>query len=290
MYLHVLIVLQTWAESRNISLHNIPNICLGKLSTRQKTLLFFPQLYRANSRPHITQDDIRTIYNGCIRPTIANVLPHHLSHWPPSYDMAFVQAQDVNMQLHLGTIEIPSIKLDAFATKLTEHLERYPNFKDSFFYHEWRGMKGGTSHDGAIGQQADEAFSSITADLDFTRIIPDDWHADVAMELYAPGKVLMWATDSHPLLLQTLISNISDTNLTHLMRSKDWHSDTSALIYSLAGFRASVSPTMGTEGIKYINVYTTEKQPTYCSGYSSHSTSSSAQRHCSHWQYVWQLS
>jgi hypothetical protein len=177
--------------------------------------------------------------------------------------MAFVQAQDVNKQLHLGTIEIPSTMLAAFAAKLTEYLEQHPNFKDCFFYHEWRGMKGGTAHDGAIGQQADRAFNSITADLDFTRIIPNDWHADVAMELYAPGKVLMWATDSHPLLLQFLIPNISNDNIARLMRSKNWQSDTSTLIYSLAGFRSPVSPTISTEDIKYINVYTTEKQPTY---------------------------
>lgn len=206
---------------------------------------------------------MRTIYNNCIRPTIAHVLPQHLSHWPPSYDMAFVQARDINMQLHLGSIEIPSTMLVAFATKLIEHLEQYPNFKDCFFYHEWRGMKGGTAHDGAIGAQVDEAFNSITADLDFARIRPNDWHTDVAMELHAPGKVLMWATDSHPLLLRYLIPDISDINLTRLMRSKHWHSDTSALIYSLAGFRSAVSLTVSGEGIKYVNVYTTEKQPTY---------------------------
>jgi hypothetical protein len=244
-------------------LHKIPNICLGKLSTRQKTLLFFPQLYQTGSRPNITQDDMKTIYNNCIRPTIAQVLPHRLSHWPPSYEMAFVQAQDVNMQLHLGTIEIPSNLLTAFTTKLTQYLEQHPNFKDCFFYHEWRGMKGGTAHDGAIGQQVDNAFNSITADLDLTRIIPDDWYADVAMELHAPGKVLMWATGSHPSLLRFLIPNIRDIDVTRLMRSKNWQSDTSALIYSLAGFRSPVSSTISTEGIAYINVYTTEKQPTY---------------------------
>jgi hypothetical protein len=57
-------------------------------------------------------------------------------------------------------IHITSIS--TFTTKLTHYLEQYPNFKDCFFYHKWRGMKGGTAHDGAIGQQIDNAFNTLS--------------------------------------------------------------------------------------------------------------------------------
>jgi hypothetical protein len=206
---------------------------------------------------------MRTIYDQCIRTALTHVIPEQLSHWPPTYEMALSQARDLRSHLHFSSLEVPSERLVEFSTRLREELDAYPEYRDSFFYHEWRGMKGGTAHDGVIGAQANTAFNTITADLNLDQIDPDDWHVDVAVELYSPGKVLQWKKENHMFLVQHLIPNITNPVLTRLMQSSRWKTDTSAMLYSLAGFRTPISSTSSNEGIKYLNVYTTDKQPTY---------------------------
>lgn len=203
------------------------------------------------------------IYDKCIYPSIADIAPEHMSHWPLTYDMALEKAGDVQGRLHLSSIDISPDSAIEFSGLLLDRLAEHRGFEDAFFYHEWRGLKGITAHDGIKGRQVDRSFRYLLDDVDIARITPDDWCVDVAVELHAPGKVLQWRKAAHPGVTKFLIPDISRRHQDTLHRSRNFHVDLSALLYELAGFRTVVPNAYSDLTISYINVYTTDKQSTY---------------------------
>ena len=253
---------QGWSEERDIDLHLIPNICLAKLAHRAKTLIFFPNLYLPGQKPRVSQDHLRVIYK-CVRSAFQACLPEHTSHWPPTYAAAYALARDQARQLHFSSIDIPATLLSRFVDHLRQKLEEFPEFDEFFFMHEYRGLKGVTCHNGCSGEEILRAFDALTDDLDMELVDMEDWWVDIGMEVCCSGKVLQWVEDGHGLLAEYLLPHLDRAGIRGLMKSKGWATDTSALLYDLAGFRVKPGSRGTPNGVRYINVYTTDKEPTY---------------------------
>lgn len=258
--------IQTSNQRRRVPLHRIPNICFGKVSTRHKTNLFLPALYQSSSKrkQKVSQQHLALIYDDCIRPAILEVAPARLSHWPATYELAFRRASDDNHHLHYNSIEISPERMQRFCSILLQKLDMHPQFEGAFFYHEWRGLKEGTAHNGATGAEVDRAWDMLLIDLRRDDIVLKDWYVDVGMEIYSRGKVLHWWKDAHEQLLKFLMPDLPDDKITGIQARREWKTDVAALLYPLAGFRTSVSPSYrGSREIAYLNVYTTDKESTY---------------------------
>lgn len=189
--------------------------------------------------------------------------PEHISHWHPNYTTAFEAAKDKTGKLHFSTVDISASLLPRFTERLRRRLHRFPEFEDFFFVTEYRGLKGQTSHDGAEAAGIYGAYDALTVDLNLDDINDNEWFVDIGLELHAPGKVLQWTEDAHGLLMEYLLPNLNRHNTRKLMKSSRWSTDTAALLYDLAGFRVPLGGHPDHDEIRYINVYTTDKGPTY---------------------------
>lgn len=213
-------------------------------------------------KPCVSQENLRIIYK-CVRSAFQSCLPEHTSHWPPTYTTAYALAQDQARRLHFSSIDIPAPHLGDFVDHLRQKLEEFAEFDKFFFVHEYRGLKGVTCHDGSKGQHILQAFDALTDDLNMDLIDMENWWVDIGMEVCCPGKVLQWAEDGHGLLAEYLLPHLDRSGIRGLMGSKAWSRDTSALLYDFAGFRVAPGSRGTLDGVHYINVYTTDKEPTY---------------------------
>lgn len=229
-------------------------------------MLFFPMLYHQDEGPHISQGDLAVLYNQCVRPTVEQVMNTRISHWPVDYEAGMMAARDVSKKFHFPTFDIPARHLQVFAEQLRLRLAQHAQFRDSFFVHEWRGLKGRTFHDPDDLEQTDEALTAACGSIDFSQLTRDDlrlWWIDIGLEVMVEGHVVQWLTDGHEELLQYMMPSAPQQRIQTLLRSQRFHKDISTLLYDLSGFRVEV-PSLGAEDhVCYLNVYTTDKSPTY---------------------------
>lgn len=147
--------------------------------------------------------------------------------------------------------------------ELRSQLHSVPEFEDFFFMHEYRGFKCITPHAGSVGNEVLRAYNEFTEDLDQDAIHEEDWWVDIGIELSVPEKILQWTEAGHRLLVKHLLPHLTEQKINAFMKSSGWATDTSALLYELAGFRSKTG-SYGTEAqVLYLNVYTTDKEPTY---------------------------
>lgn len=256
-----------WEQAMSVDLHRIPNVCLSTADVRQKTLIFFPRMYTRGEARHLTKEELALLYDSCLRPAIATVVPSSLSHWPVSYQACLMAMKDKRNQFHPTRRDIPSHRLDQLCTELRNNLDQYTYFKDSFFVHEWRGLKGATCHDPEDPDQCDEAFQAAFSMLRTDELLgphgDNEWYIDVALEVYSPGLVLQWRTDSHEQLLQYGLPSAPPHRITTAVNGSHFKKDVSSLLYQLSGFRVEVPSVGAADFVRYANVYTTDKSATY---------------------------
>ena len=230
-------------------------------------MIFFPRLYSPNARKYarpVPQDDLRILYDKCIRPALQEFVPEQLSHWPVNYDMAMLQYRDLGGQLHIGSIQLPASLMTDFCHHLRLRLAEHRHFEDSFFCHEWRGLKGSTVHDPVDPQACDQALDHITHALKIEMLNMSNWWIDTAVEVSSPGHVLQWLTNKHLDVLSYMLRSPADHTISNIPQSSRWHEDISAHLYALGGFRTTLPKRLvQTTSVRYVNVYTTDKSPTY---------------------------
>jgi hypothetical protein len=184
------------AEKR-IGLHNIPNMCLGKIKPRQVTHIFFPRLYCRDARDStISTANLTTIYNHCLRPAILSVCPQAESQWPISYAHGQLKAQGKN-GFHWGSVDIGAPAINAFADALRRRLDNYPKFRDSYFFHDIMGTKMESHHDPERMDQRSRSLSSLLDYVNWDQTDRAEWTVDVAYNLWAPDRVLQWKASAH---------------------------------------------------------------------------------------------
>ncbi|EKM49389.1 uncharacterized protein PHACADRAFT_106891, partial [Phanerochaete carnosa HHB-10118-sp] len=249
-----------------IDLHRIPNVCLGTAGHRQKTMIFFPHMYKPEGIPRVSKEEMALLYDSCIRPTVVAVEPKSIAHWPVNYEACLMSMRDMRKQFHFTTRDIPHRKLHDFATTLHTNLNNHPVFRDSFFVHELRGIKGRTMHSAANPQDCDDAFDDAFATFETGQMLQipmSQWYIDVGVEIHAPGLALQWRTDSHQKVLEYALPTPSVEEISQTIEGRHFKKDVCSLLYDLSGFRVEV-PTLGADDhVKYVNVYTTDKCATY---------------------------
>jgi hypothetical protein len=232
---------------------------------RHITRIFFPHLYHKTQKdPKLTQEHLAQLYDDCIRPAVIEAIPSHSSHWPVNYSTNFLQARDIKGKLHFGTIAIPPAHLVAFCDALLPHLDSIDSFKKAYFVHELRGLKGGTAHtDNDDGINTEDAFNAVFDNVDMSRVLEDNWHVDVALEIHDPGMVVQWSTSAHSAILKYILPSLDSQQISKLQKRPTFHLDHVAQLEDFAGFRFEPGLCGAQNGVKYINVYTTDKSPTY---------------------------
>jgi hypothetical protein len=192
------------------------------------------------------------------------VIPAAASHWPVNYNAAFQQAKDTRGRLRLGTVAVPARHLVAFCSALRNRLDRIEVFKGAFFCHELRGHKGGTAHEeDDEGRTLEEAFYTFFDNIDMARIDEGNWLVDVGLEIYDPGMVVNWSKLAHSAILKYLLPGLDAKKIKQLQKRKTFYLDPAAHMHDFAGFRCEPGAWGKEHGIEYINVYVTEKCPTY---------------------------
>ena len=255
---------QGWDAVRHVSLHQIPNTALAKVGIRGKTLIFFPHMYMDGAVEHISQGELAQIYNEALRPAIADILPGHISHWPPTYAAAVLQSKDSQYQYHFGTVDVPVEALPDLAANLLQRLAvTNRRFRNAFFYHEWRGIKGTTPHNPLLVDECNAALTQACAHLDMGLINLADWYIDVGLEISAPNAVLQWLEEGHGTVMEYILPSVTAERVHRCVRGSTFFVDVAASIYPLAGFRAAVPSIGRDDAVCYVQAYTTDKSPTY---------------------------
>lgn len=187
------------------------------------------------------------------------------THWPVSYHAAFQQSKDKRGTLHLGTNAVQHWKLDAFCTALRENLDKIPEFQESFFCHELRGLKGATAHEEDDDRATPEAaFDTFFDCIDMERIDEGDWKIDVGLEIYDAGNVVVWSKAAHSSILRYLLPSMTIAQVEKLQARKGvFNLDNLAHLDDFAGFRCETGKSGDRDRVEYINVYTTDKCVTY---------------------------
>jgi hypothetical protein len=252
----------------DVPLYKIPNVALGKANLRHVTRMMFPRLYVAGSHDRsIPAATLARIYNKGIRPAVQAVCGWRLSHWPPSYSAALANARDRHGKLHFGMVDLPPTVIDRFAYVLRRNLDQIPKLQDVYFMHEVRGTKGFTVHDPADAGERWTALQRELGFLDFDNMTLQDWYVDVGLEIYHPQHVLQWLDDAHPRLLQYGLpkqAEIDPISLSRLLEDqRNFATDRVAQFKEFAGFHCTPGRKGHTNRIVYLNVYTTDKEPTY---------------------------
>jgi len=250
-----------------VPLNQIPNCGLGTIEHRHITRIFFPNMYdKDNMHPSLTQENFTKLYDKCIRPAVFQVIPEQASHWPVNYEEAVRQAKDRRGRLHLGTVAVQPWNLIAFCDALRTRLNLLHEFKDSFFCHELRGLKGGTAHEeDDEGRNPEEAFHTFFESIDVARIDEGNWMVDVGLEIHDPDMVVHWSKRMHKAILTYLLPSLDARKIEKLQdNSNAFHLDNAAHLDDFAGFRCEPGKrARDNDGVQYINVYTTDKCPTY---------------------------
>lgn len=246
----------------HVPLSKIPNCALGSVGSRHLTRIFFPKLYLDNAEPCLQRDHLKSLYDNCIRPAVMQVIPSQASHWPVDYQSALDQARDTTGRLHFSSMAVPPICLVEFCDALLALLDAVPGFEQAYFGHELRGLKGGTAHEDE-GRHPEEAFNTFFEHVDTGRIDEDNWLVDVGLEIYDPGNIVQWSRHSHPAILKYLMPSLTDAEVCSLQRRKTFHLDHVSQLDDFAGFRSEPGALGKRHDITYVNVYTTDKCPTY---------------------------
>lgn len=228
----------------------------------------FPRLYHQHGKnKQLPPNLLGIIYDKGVRPAALQVVPGHQSHWPASYHAAVAVARDRGGRLHFGTKDLPSYVLDEFCALLLQNLNSYPELKDAYFLHELKGTKGATIHDPTNRASRWAILDDILQFLDIPRITPEEWYIDVALEVSRPEHVLLWLEVAHEELLRHALPRQwahSAHSIQMLQQSKNnFKLDRVAQLNDFAGFRCTPRTKGFRDSVTYLNVYTTDKEPTY---------------------------
>lgn len=214
-------------------MHKIPNVPLGKVQQRHVVRIFFPRLYSAHGAAMVSQENLALIYDRCLRPTLAEVLPEFADRAPTSYAAAYMQAKTRAGGLAFNTLDVPWNRLEEVATNLLAKLqEQEPAFRDAYFVHELRGTKGGTIHDGEKDWERQMAFEDMFEHVDVDNLNPQEWLVDVALTIGVEGHVVTWRKSCHRDLLRHLMPRACPQKVAALTRNRQkFHFDRTVQAY-----------------------------------------------------------
>ena len=142
-------------------------------------------------------------------------------------------------------------------------MELFPEFRDAFYIHDMRGVKGGSVHDPANVEDRKAAMNETCEYLAMDQIPPDQFYIDVGLEIRRPGHVVQWEYSAHNALVGALLPNASPLDVGEILERSSCRRDPNALLTDFAGLRVPPGRYGAADGVKYINIYTTDKSVHY---------------------------
>jgi len=161
-------------------------------------------------------------------------------------------------------MDISAPLLPDFEESLMHRLNQSSYFKDAYFLHELRGVKGQTHHDTFDPAQREAALDHALEFLDQDRIEVNDWKVDVAIGIWSPDSILQWRTSGHHAVLKHVLPSLSDEKLSALLKSSSRTKiDASCQLTDFSGCRVIPGSDGKTDHILYVQKYTSDKNLTY---------------------------
>ena len=251
----------------------MPNVCIAKWGTHNSIRLFLPELFSTDRKsPFLTQDELAVLYEKGIRPAAERVLDHQAAEWPVTYKDEMFRARSRNGQLAFQTKIIPKVFTDIWAEYLVDFLKCDTDGwgHGILFLHQIRGVKHSSNHNpnsSTVEQEFNNFLNSNHLNL-VADLFPDQgcWWIDVGIEIASnTQRCLAWRTDSHYKIVKTIcdLSHQVAVRITSPGSSK-YTRDMLAHLPGVSGCR--ISPGVrgqGPHGVKYVQLYTTEKSITY---------------------------
>ncbi|KAG2367063.1 hypothetical protein BDR07DRAFT_1479626 [Suillus spraguei] len=192
----------------------------------------------------MSQKDLALIYDHCLRPTLAEVLPEFADRVPTSYTAAYMQSKTRAGGLAFNTLDVPWNRLEEVAATLLAKLQE----------------QRGTIHDGEKDWERHMAFQDMFEHVDIDNLDPREWLVDVALTIGVEGHVVTWRESCH----QDLMPLACPRKVAALTRNrKKFHLDRTLQIQELAGFRATTTNFTNGDGITYVQAYCAERNVTY---------------------------
>ena len=170
--------------------------------------VFFPALESDTPRPaHLSEDEMRTLYEQGLRPCIAQTLPEAARDWPPSYPYELHNPPSAaGANSYAGTrafrsVTLPPTSLGDFVSnfRLQLQLNNVEWADGLFFLHRVCGMKSATRHQNTR-KSARLAFSKAfeMARIPVKATNYGNWWIDVGLEFCSDrGESLQWITEHH---------------------------------------------------------------------------------------------
>lgn len=239
-------------------------MALGTVDRRHIVRIFFPRLANLGEGvplQQLTQNQLRALYDKCIRPTVIFLLPGEGGHWPTSYDAEWQRIKRPNGGvLQFGTQQVPDYKVPEFGEELLARIEAFDWGEGAFYGHQIRGARGATQHD---YHERCDALAGFLDVLISDMIDDSEWYVDVGIELQSPGQVLWWRKDAFWKILGEIL-DLGDEEAEAVSRQSKCQEDPACQLTEIGGFRMEVNPRLaGNTGVVYIQAYNTEKTPTY---------------------------
>lgn len=227
--------------------------------------MFFPALWASGEHLwSITQATYAKFYDTILLPSIRHVSAVSAAHWPISYSSAMNHARDARGHYHYQTLDVNYTDLVELETQLLERMDQDATFKGAFWEHELRGTKDATGHEFEDVDAHRDRFESFISILNMDRVVPAEWCVDVAVEISIAGFNVAWLTVAHSRILAYALPDVHPDHLTAISRNKSkFTSDVVAHLDGVAGCRVDPGRYCGSDGVSYINVYTTDKSNTY---------------------------
>lgn len=257
---------------QSIPLWRIPNYLFGNPPTpHSRTFLFLPSEYdgAVEGCAPIADATIEKIY-GCVRFAVKKTFGNKIAYYPP-YAAVVANAKTKNEKLtHFPEQFVPEDGLEAFHSELMRSLAR-AGFDNAFFVHEVQGIKVATSH--SLGPIAPfDLLNTLRLKLPFLnhdQLKPREWYVDVAVEVRGQAcgpdddtpYVLLWRATSLPALIKHILPRATYRQRDNVVKRAK--RDVVAHLYQCQGFRAEARSDGKPDGVIYINIYTTDKTPTY---------------------------
>ena len=250
----------------HIDLGRIPNACFAKVGLRGRCNLMFPALYAQSEQTIIGRELNLKFYKEVLRPALVAIDAEQFGHWPPSYEAAERKARDVRGKYHLGSIDVPVDNLSELVIEMKLLMANIREFAGAFFYHEARGVKGGSVHDPADDDDARAALDEVCDFLDWGAIpaeVRSQFYIDIGIEIRRPRHVLQWRSTQHKNILRQVLPTSTDIQRSAIVKSPNFKYDAASQLTDFAGFRVPPGTRGRSDGVVYINVYSTEKEVHY---------------------------
>lgn len=250
----------------HIDLGRIPNAAFAKVGPRARCNLMLPALYAQSDRTIVGRDLNIKFYEEVLRPALVAIDAAQFSHWPPDYESAERKARNAMGQYQMGTIDVAAGQLPELVVEMKLLMANIREFAGAFFYHESRGVKGGSGHDPADDDDVRAAFDEVCDHINWDLIpreIRAQFYIDVGIEIRRPRHVLQWRSGQHHNIMERMVPSATEIQRRAIMKSEAFHYDPSSQLSDFAGFRVAPGTRGRADGVVYMNVYCTEKEVHY---------------------------